>query len=111
MWGSNNSINPDDLIATNYVNHQLPDAKGGVSTMQPEEWKALLVEFHEAFTDATVKIYEQVAENDLVASRWEFVATQAKEFKGISSSGKTTNWRGIQIDRFEGGKIAESWVS
>jgi hypothetical protein len=33
MWASNNTDKPDEVFAANYVNHQEPDAKGGVKTV------------------------------------------------------------------------------
>lgn len=112
LWGSNNTIRTEDLVTANYVSHQQPDPdSSGTATKSRAEWETLLKDFHEAFSEGSVQIFSQIAENDLVASRWEFTATQAGDFRGSSSSGKTTKWTGVQTDRYEGGKIAESWVN
>lgn len=112
LWGSHNTIQTEDLVTANYVSHQQPSPdSSGASTLKREEWEQLLKDFHEAFSEGSVQILSQIAENDLVASRWEFTATQAGDFRGSASSGKTTTWTGVQTDRYEGGKIAESWVN
>jgi predicted ester cyclase len=53
----------------------------------------------------------QIAEGDVVATHWEFSATQSGDFRGQAATGKRATWTGVQIDRFGGGKIVESWVS
>ena len=110
MWGSDCADVGEDLFAADYVNHQEPDAEGGISDKSLGEWRDLVSGFHESFSGATVRISRQVAEGDLVATHWEISATQSGEFLGRAATGKRTTWTGVQIDRFEGGKIAESWV-
>lgn len=110
MWSSNNLDNPDDVFAKNYINHQEPDAKGGVKSLDLVEWKEVVAENHRAFSDFSVRILMQIAEGDLVATRWQFSAKQTGDYLGHSPTGKRANWTGVQIDRFEHGKIVESWV-
>ena len=52
----------------------------------------------------------QIAEGYQVATRWEFTATHTGDFIGAAPTGKQIIWTGVQIDRFEDGKIVESWV-
>jgi predicted ester cyclase len=52
----------------------------------------------------------QIAEGDLVATRWEFNVVHSGAFMGQAPTGKEITWTGIQIDRFENGRIVESWV-
>jgi predicted ester cyclase len=111
MWGSGCEERVEDLFAPNYVNHQEPDVEGGVSDKELGIWKELVSGFHESFSDSTVRILLQIAEGEVVVTHWEFSATQSGEFRGQAATGKRATWMGMQIDRFEGGKIAESWVS
>ncbi len=110
MWAGNNRDKPEEVFASNYVNHQEPDAKGGVKALDLAGWKALIEENHRAFPDLKVQILMQIAEGDLVATRWRFTATQTGEYLGHAPSGKQAIWSGIQIDRIKNGKIVESWV-
>lgn len=110
MWASGNTNNPDDVFATGYVNHQEPDAKSDVTSVDLAGWKDIVAECHSAFSDFQIDILTQLAEGELVATRWRFAATQTGPYLGHPASGKRAVWTGIQIDRFENGKIIESWV-
>ncbi len=110
MWGSNSSDDPDEVFASDYVNHQEPNAKGGVARVGLERWKAIVAENHSAFSDFQVKILMQIAENELVATRWQFTATQTGTYLGHPPSGEQATWTGVQLDRIVGGRIVESWV-
>ncbi len=64
-----------------------------------------------AFPDTRVDILLQLAEGDLVATHWRFSGTQTGAYESHPQSGMQASWTGVQIDRIEGGKIVESWVS
>ena len=110
MWAGNNRDKPEEVFASNYINHQEPDAKGGVTALDLAGWKAVVEENHRAFPDLKVQILMQIAEGDLVAPRWRFTATQTGAYLGHPPSGKQAIWTGVQVDRIESGKIVESWV-
>lgn len=52
----------------------------------------------------------QIAEGDRVATHWTLTATHTGDFLGIAATEKKATWSGVEIDRFEEGKIVESWV-
>lgn len=110
FWASDSTGKPEDVFAPSYRNHQEPAAAGGVEAVDLDAWKDIVAENHRAFSDFTVTILTQVAEGDLVATRWRFEATQTGTYLGHAPSGKRAVWTGIQIDRIADGKIAESWV-
>lgn len=110
MWASDNSVTAEELFADDYINHQESDVEGGVTARSLDEWKQLVEGFHNSFSNATTEISMQIAEGDRVATRWQFTATHSGDFMGVAPTGKTIIWTGVEIDRFEGGKIVESWV-
>jgi predicted ester cyclase len=110
MWASNSPDRPEDIVSDRYVNHQEPDVMGGVSDKTLEDWKRLVHDFHQAFSDAKARVLMQVAERDLVATRWEFTATHTGAFMRIAPTSRQITWTGVQIDRFKGDKVVESWV-
>jgi predicted ester cyclase len=110
MWASDNADKPEEVFATDYVNHQESAAVGGVKDLDLAGWKAVVEDNHRAFSDFQVRILIQIAEGDLVATRWQFSATQTGQYLGHSPTGKRATWTGVQIDRIESGKIVESWV-
>jgi predicted ester cyclase len=110
MWGSGNADKPDEVFAEDYVNHQESAAAGNVKALDLAGWKAVVAENHRAFSDFQVTILMQIAEGDLVATRWQFEATHIGIYLGHPPTGKRVTWTGVQIDRIANGKIAESWV-
>lgn len=110
MWEGGNTDDPAKVFAPGYVNHQEPDIAGGVSARSLKDWKALLAGHHTAFPDCKTRVLMQIAEGDLVSTRWEFTATHKGHYMGLEPNGRTTTWTGIQIDRIENGRIVESWV-
>jgi predicted ester cyclase len=101
----------EDVLGGSYQNHREPGAGGGTSTMDLEEWEELLKSYHEAFSDSKVDILSQIAENDMVATRWRITAYHTGEFAGFAPTQKQSTWTGVSTDRFENGKIVESWVN
>lgn len=65
---------------------------------------------HVAFPDLKLTVLMQIGDGDRVATHWQFSGTQTGEYLGQAPTGKKATWKGVQIDRFEGGKIVESWV-
>jgi predicted ester cyclase len=63
-----------------------------------------------AFEDIEAKVLDQVAEGDMVASRWSLSGRQTAEFMGVSSRGGTATLTGILFDRIRDDKIAEHWA-
>ncbi len=110
MWASDNSEAPETIIAQNYINHQESDVEGGVSSRSLEAWKDLVGGYHSAFSNSKVKVLMEIAEGDLVAIRWEITATQTGDYMGLAPTNKEVTWTGVSIDRFENGKIVETWV-
>lgn len=111
MWASDSTDVPEEVFAETYVNHQEPDAKGTVTDLDLDGWKDVVRVNHRAFPNLEVQILSQVAEDDEVATRWQFTATNTGEYLGRPPTGKQATWTGVQIDRFADGKIAESWVN
>ena len=62
-----------------------------------------------AFPDLEITIQDQIAENDLVATRYVMRATHQGEFANIPPTGKSFTSTGIEIHRFAGGKLVELW--
>ena len=78
-------------------------------TVGHEAFREEISGYRAAFPDVQYTIEEQLAEGDLVASRWTVRGTHKGELMGIPATGKKIELTGITIQRFEGGKIAEEW--
>lgn len=110
-WASNNSDTVEDIFAADYINHQEPYASGGTKALSLDAWGKLVSEYHDSFSNSTVRVLMQIADGDLVATQWEITATQTGSYLGHAPSDKTVTWTGVSIDRFKDGKIVESWVN
>jgi predicted ester cyclase len=110
LWGDNAPHRSADYLAPQYINHQRPDAAGGKSNKSLQEWKALVADFHAGFSNVKMEVLLQVGEGNYVCSRWRMTGKHTGKFKEYPATGKTTTWTGTQTDRYEDGKLVESWV-
>ena len=62
-----------------------------------------------AFPDLHITIQDQIAENDLVATRYMMRGTHQAEFADIPPTGKQFTVTGIEMHRFADGKLVELW--
>lgn len=96
----------DELVDKNFVGH---DVASPEPIRGPEGLKQQAKGYRDAFPDLQLMIEEQIAEGDMVATRWTASGTHKGDLFGISPTGKQTTVGGMTIDRFMGGKIVESW--
>ena len=67
--------------------------------------KDILRAMRAGFPDIVFSIQEQIAEDDKVASRFEWTGTHSGEFLGIPATGRPVRVWGVVIDRLEDGRI------
>jgi len=98
----------EEIVAQDHVDHDptLPDTPSG-----PEGVKQSVSLYHGAFPDAHITVEDQIAEGDLVATRWTGRGTHQGDLMGVPPSGNRVTVAGITINRISGGKIVESWDS
>jgi predicted ester cyclase len=96
----------EDLLDPDFVRYDPYIEAGAVRGVQTV--KENITWFHNVFPDLTCTIEDQVAEGEKVVSRYTIRGThQGEEFFGVLATGRRIEMRGIQIDRFEGGKLVE----
>ncbi len=64
-----------------------------------------------AFPDMNVEVEHLVADDDNVAFAYTLTGTHNGPFQGHEPTGKSIQVRGMQISRFEDGKMVERWGS
>lgn len=105
-----NSGNFDTLklaFADNVKDHDpAPDQAPG-----PEGFVQFFQAFRAGFPDLAVAVDHMVADQDNVAIAYSITGTHKGTFQGIPPTGKKIRARGVQIARFERGKIVERWGS
>lgn len=96
MWNTRNLQIVDEVYAAEF---------GGGHEATKQFVSANLV----AFPDLQITIQDQIAENDLVATRYVMRATHQGEFANIPPTGKSFSITGIEMHRFANGKLVELW--
>jgi steroid delta-isomerase-like uncharacterized protein len=95
----------DELSTEDFVGH---DPMTG--DQDKEGAKQSIKGYRDAFPDLHATIEDIFAAGDKVAYRWYAEGTFENEIMGLQPTGERGDpVRGITIDRFEGGKVAESW--
>jgi steroid delta-isomerase-like uncharacterized protein len=99
----------DEVLEADFVCHDPNSETGeirGADTVKGE-----IEYFRNAVPDLFWRVEDQVAEGDKVTTRYTLGGTHQGEFFGIPGSGNRVEVSGINIDRFEGGKLVEEWTS
>ncbi len=81
--------------------------KGGASSAM--DAVNIIKSTYKTFPDISVIINDVIEENDLVATRLTFTATQKGEFIGVKPTNKTISFEAMEFFKIESGKIVESW--
>jgi len=97
----------DEIVTLNYVNNN--PAPG--ETPDREGLKGFATIFSKAFPDLRVTVEDQIAEGDIVVSRFTMTGTHQGEFAGVPATGKPVKMTGISIHRIAGGQIQEGWLN
>jgi steroid delta-isomerase-like uncharacterized protein len=95
----------DELLASSYVNHDMPTPSPG-----PAGMKQVLTMFTEAFPDMQITVHAVLGEGEMVATRGSWKGTHKGAFMGIPATGKAVDVKYIDMWRFENGKAVENWV-
>ena len=74
-------------------------------------FKAFFTALTTAFPDAHIEPAHMVADDDNVAIAYTLTGTHQGDFHGVPATGKTIEVRGVQVGRFEDGKLVERWGS
>jgi predicted ester cyclase len=109
VFGAGNMAAADEILAPDVVSHAA-DAPPRTGTDGIKMQAAL---FRAAIPDLKTTLGDQIAEGDRVASRWTGSGTHTGELRlptgTVPPSGNHIEFGEIRIDRFENGRIVESW--
>jgi predicted ester cyclase len=105
LWNAKHGDIIDD-IAVDPVKFHFP----GGQAHQPPSLHQWFATSRVAFPDVHFTINLLIAEGDLVATHWSYLATNTGPFLGRPATGKRVTDTGIDIFRIESGKIVEMWV-
>lgn len=95
----------DEILTKDFVYHGL-DFK---EIRGIEAYKQFITDLRTAYPDFQVKTEDIIAEKDIVATRYTAKFTFTGKVKGIEPTGRSVEMKGVIFERFEDGKIAETW--
>ncbi len=96
-----------EVVASGAVDNDPAPGQG----IGPEGYVAFFKQMKAAFPDFKVEVEHLVADDNNVAFAYTATGTHQGDFQGIAPTGKSIKIRGMQISRFEDGKMVERWGS
>jgi steroid delta-isomerase-like uncharacterized protein len=96
----------DEIYAPDYVGHDpaMPEDVRGVEGAR--EFASM---YRTAFPDVQLSVEDQVAEGDMVVTRWIASGNHQGELMGIAPTGNRVRVTGTSVERVVDGKIEETW--
>ena len=93
----------DELCVPEYIYH----GTAGDSTLEQAKnhAKSILA----AFSNLDCTVSEMIVEGDYIANRYTIQCTHEGPYRGISPTGKSIKYSGIEINRITNGKFVETW--
>jgi predicted ester cyclase len=109
IWSRGRLELADELYAPDYVDHVArgPEPQ---QVQGPAGLKAAVTLFRTAFPDLQYSIDDDMAERDIVMTRFSARGTHLGPFLGAAPTGKSISYTGIDVNRVVAGRIVESWV-
>jgi steroid delta-isomerase-like uncharacterized protein len=106
VWDRGNTDFAFEVFAGDYVRHDLcaPEALPG-----PEGQKKIADDFRAAFPDLRFVVDLLFGEDDYVVGRWTATGTHSGRWGAVEASGREATFSGVNIYRFENGRVAEIW--
>ena len=95
-----------EIFAEDYVRH---DLRPSPAIPGPDGQRKIAADFRRAFPDLRMTLDLILAEGDLVAARWTTSGTHTGPWAGVEPSGKKVRFSGVNVFRFENGKVVELW--
>jgi steroid delta-isomerase-like uncharacterized protein len=97
----------DELFADDYVLRH--DLRPTQASPGPAGMKRITEQFRAAFPDLRFTVELIVGEGDYVVGRWSATGTHTRRWGDVEATGKAASFSGVNIFRFEKGKVAELW--
>jgi steroid delta-isomerase-like uncharacterized protein len=107
-WNQGDTKVVEQYLTSDWRLHDptVPNAQPG-----PAQMIEMIKQYRAAFPDMKMTIDQLLVEGDYVVARWTSRGTHNGALFGAAPSHRKVTVTGIQIDRFKGDKIVESWVN
>jgi steroid delta-isomerase-like uncharacterized protein len=105
VWNDGRTDRLEEFLGSDYVLHD--PVTGDLHGF--ETFREFVQAYRTAFPDLRLDIEDQIAEGDRVVSLWTSRDLCAGEIIGIVPPNRPARTSGVSIDRFDAGKILETW--
>lgn len=106
VWNQQNLSTADELIASNFVDHDPQSSVQGL-----EGYKQFVLYYLTAFPDSHFTVEDEISEGQMVVTRWTVSGTHTGNLGAIPATGRRISVTGISCGRVENGKIVEGWTN
>ena len=105
VWKEANLAAVDEILAPDFVDRSL------LPGQEPsrEGYKRSIIAFRAAFSFADLTIEAQIAEGDMVVTKFSMRCIHRGEFLGVPPSGEEATYASIRIHRIVGGQVTDEW--
>ncbi len=108
VWNGSNPNTANELVHEEY---QIHDRELAAEMQGPALYRALASGTRDIFPDMTVTIDDLMAADEKVALRWTMTGThEGGPLFGVEPTGQEVELTAIEINRFEDGKLIETWT-
>ncbi|GAB3686801.1 hypothetical protein GCM10028857_19500 [Salinarchaeum chitinilyticum] len=108
IWQNHNYDAMEELVAEDYVLHD-PSMPEDESWPGGHEGYRMMAEMGAEMIDGELEIQQLLPSDDYVTIRWRQTGTHVGQMGDVEPTNEEVTVTGIEIDRFEDGKLAETW--
>jgi steroid delta-isomerase-like uncharacterized protein len=102
--------NGNYAVVDQYVSEDYVDRTAGPEpAVGRDRLRESVAALRDAFTDPCLRVDDQIAEGNRVVTRFTVTGRHSGELFGIPATGNLVEFTGMAIERFENGRIVESW--
>ena len=106
VWAKGDPNVSDEVFHDDYVRH---DLRAGAAEPGPAGQTKIALDFRRAFPNVDWHVDLILGDGDFVVGRWTATGDHTGPWGAIQSTGKSIAFSGVNIFRFEDGKVAEIW--
>lgn len=108
VWNRGNFALADGLVSPDFRGHS---SSPETDTRGVEGYRGYHRTLRAAFPDLRYTIEDQIAEGDMVVTRWTARGTHRGDYAGIPATSRSGTISGVTTDRIVDGKSIECWTS
>jgi predicted ester cyclase len=106
VWGKGDPDVSDEVFLDDYIRH---DLRPSVAEPGPAGQTKIALDFRRAIPDLDWRVDLILADGEFVVGRWTATGTHTGPWGAMAPTGRSIAFSGVNIFRFENGKVAEIW--